>query len=310
MNYFVGQDSENFLVNDDLNKKSIISSIKEKIKSIHIIVFVIFVLVLYYIKNHNINTYPLLKILNNNIVSIILILVAIFVIFKYWDKHKKTIIIFLIISIIFVYMIRDNVNSTEAFKEIINDNIQNNNNNNIVYNTYENPESRDNIPYLDNLTQKLNYELPPMDHCSPDITNIIDIQNGDFNKLIGCDLEGNGNDFDLRNQKQIFGKIVSESNINDMGDIQGLESSKCIQYSNPDNICYNTNSKNITGIRDFLDTSDKKTVINKRKSNNTSIFDARDLSIQTNNGVKKMAEVSTNQICTGINCPKPEFMDM
>ena len=321
--YFNDSDISNnqiVLTDSESRPESFIESIKRKssdviknIKPIHIVVILIFILVLYYIKNNNINTYPVLKFLNNNIISIIITIVLIYIVFKYWDTHKKTIIIILIISLVLIYMIRDNVNSTETFKEILNNQVININNDVIdpnMYNVNTNMISPNGVPYLNNFTDKINYELPPMEPCSPDITNLIDIQNGDFTKLIGSDLEGNGNDFDLRKQEQIFGKIVDTKNFNNMGDIQGIDALNCTEYSDPNKKCddmvYN---KKISGVRDFLDNTNEKTVINNRKINN-SIFDARDLSIQTNNGVKKMANISTNQICDGINCPKPEFMDM
>lgn len=271
--------ANNFIVDmaDNLQNNGITYSvnncllnIKNKLSDniIGIVIAIIFILaiVIIYRSQGNFN---IIKFFNNNIVKTLIGLVIVLFIIFYWKDNKLFVILLVVMTCLFFYTLNDDIKGVEAFT---------------IYNNQMRSEW-----YPDITNNPCNYSMVgcqhqhdnPCNECSgSEMTDIIDVQQDDFGKIIGADLEGDGNDLDLRMQKIKFGKKFGINN---------------------DKPYYPLNG------RDFLKPVEDKRKIQTRKKSKQNIFDARDLTIETQNGLKK-TNGKNNRMCKGPNCPKPEYM--
>lgn len=247
-----------------------------------ILIMVIIITTVYYINSLNGN-YNLIKILKNKYTKIIIVLLLLIYTFKYWHVNKISVIVLLVFVCGLFYVINDDVTSTETFTNYIRENNINDQSYKSIPNFTLNSQPKYKTIGCTHL--QLNGECVEsdkdnflMDTNSPQIDNIIQA-NDDMQQTIGADLNDDGNDKGIYNQMTTFGNAFNTPDPKMMIPLNG---------------------------NNFLKENARQTLIQNRGKID-KIFDARDFTIQTNNGVKKLNGVENQDVCHSPLCQRPEI---
>lgn len=264
--------------NNLFSTSGIIDYIKENI--VLIVVMVIMICAFYSLGIIN-TSFTFSKILKNNIVKIVIVAFLLYYTYKRWNYDKVSVILLFIIVCALYYVVNDNVKSTENFTQFL----QLNHLNDPSYKTIPNFTLNSQDPYHtvgcthihpDGECDETDETLVDMTDGSPQMDELDAYNNGIG--FVGADLNEDGNDGDLKLKMMSFGKQFYTDDINMMRPL---------------------NSNN------FVKENARETLIQNRGKVD-KIFDARDFTDKTDNGIKKMN--GEMPVCEGPLCVRPDVM--
>jgi len=258
------------------------NSFKDKINVVLIIVLLIIAVAVLSV-NYIPSNFSVIKLLKNKCIKCILAGLLLIYAYFNWCNNKVSVITMTIILCCLFYVVNDDVENVENFTDFYYGKINDNN----MESTLE-----------FSLDSQQPYKTAGCTHIDPDgecnsdnEVNIIDGSpqinelelNGYTGQSIGADLNNDGNDSNIQNNMLSFGKTYNTKEPYLMVPLNG---------------------------NSFLKENARKTWIQNRGKVD-KIFDARDFSIQTNNGIKKSETYNQqhNLICDGTICRRPDIMN-
>lgn len=271
----------NFIIDSPPKQQNTMHSLISKLDLITILVLIIIAVAVLSI-NYIPGSFSFVKILKNKCVKCIMAGMLLVYAYCYWCTNKISVIVLTIVLCCLFYVVNDDVENVENFTDFYYSKINDNN-------------MKSTPPYT--LSSQAPYKTVGCTHIEPDGECGINSQNevemdGDspqmdeldaYNgSIIGADLNNDGNDLELQQKMLGFGSR------------------------------YNTNEPKLMmplNGNNFLKENDARKTLIQNRGKIDKIFDARDFSIQTTNGVKKSETYkSNNLICDGTVCRRPDVM--
>lgn len=270
-----------FIYDSTPKQNGIIDSFKDKLDIVTILVLIIIVFAAIII-NYVPGNFSFIKILKNKCVKCILIGMLLMYAYFYWNINKISVIVLTIVLSCLFYVVNDDVENVEHFTDFYYSKINDNNMDTTPVYTLNSQKPYNTVGCT---------HIEPNGECGINSEHEVEMADGSpqmdeldaFNGgIVGADINSDGNDLELQQKMLGFGSRYNTIEPKLMVPLNG---------------------------NSFLKENDaRKTLINNR-GKIEKIFDARDFSIQTNNGVKKSESYkSNNLICDGTICRRPDVM--